>query len=183
MATTAEKDAIVENMLKTFGVMSSALLSSGDNIETGLESLVSQAASQCPDVNGKSSPLETSMNNQIVAMKHCMEQGGVVKPGTAAHWAWKMAMKDEEFAHAYLACGKEHSKTREFKVKWASKQIAVCTEQLEEFHSSTSTDSAAGSYRTISQILDKQGRDAAGALAARNMIVELLGKASRGQPS
>ena len=97
MATTAEKDAIVENMLKTFGVMSSALLSSGDNIEAGLESLVSQAASQCPDVNGKSSPLETSMNNQIVAMKHCMEQGGVVKPGTAAHWAGKMAMKDEEF--------------------------------------------------------------------------------------
>ena len=89
-------------------------------------------------------------------------------------------MKDEEFAQSYEAVSREYAKQRELKREWAEARIEVQTKKIAECHKSDEQDSTAGGYITIAQILDKQGRDWAGALATRSMIAELLMRASRG---
>ena len=184
MAGELQDEEKAATMLKTFGVMSTALLQSGDNLENGLASLVAQAATTCPAVNGRHTGGDEADSSNatpsIASLKGVMEAGGAVKQGSSAHYAWMLCLKDERFAHSYAEVGKTYSARRGFKMKWAKSQVVAQEQTLSEFHRSTETDAVAGGYRTISQTRGKQGRDAAGALATRNMITELLVRSSRG---
>jgi len=181
-----ECSAEVDQMLNTFGVMSSALLSSNaEDLEVGLSNLCKQAAETCPTlITSTSDVAERDLKDDagFLTLKN-LETAGTMVNGSAAHWRWSQALKEPAFRNAYNALGKSHKATRLFKQKWAAREIAVLKEEKREFQEHAEADAVGGTYQTIAQIINAQGRDKAGAIAVRNLVLEALQRAAAGIPS
>jgi hypothetical protein len=168
-------------MLKTFGVMSTALLRKPGELEGGLTKLMDDAASLCPNML-RASAMDEGNESEDAELQKLGDtlQTGRFSLGSGVHYKWLKALETPEFKAEYTKCGKSHTQIREFKQKWAKTEIQITKKRKEQFTEVAETDFVGGRYLTISKIFDEQGRDPAGELATRNLVAEVMRRAAAG---
>ena len=76
--------------------------------------------------------------------------------------------------------GRGHEAGRELKRKWASTELKARVQKKLQVERASSLDGTEGSYQTIKQVLDAQGRDIQGIKATRHLIASCLHRTSTG---
>ena len=76
--------------------------------------------------------------------------------------------------------GRGHEAGRELKKKWAAAQMKTRVQKKQQLERASSLDGTEGSYQTIKQVLDAQGRDIQGIKATRHLIASCLHRTAKG---
>ena len=107
-------------------------------------------------------------------------QTGRMVPGSAVHHMWQKAARSTEMRQAIETAGRGHEVGRELKRKWAAAEIKTRIQKKKQLERASSLDGTEGSYQTIKQVLDAQGRDIQGIKATRHLIASCLHRAASG---